>query len=175
MDVTCMLKSLFLVLSGVLLLNLDMKNISFVGLQFNGKTPDLHSGVEGSIPSSSIMKILIVDDQQWRHDLYEKVYIGNQIVHVYDSDSAIQQLKQQTFDLIQLDHDLADQHYKDLHGAHEKTGYDVACYIQQNPGLWNMKVVLHTLNPSGRNRMFAALSNTVDVKIIPVTQMMTGR
>lgn len=121
------------------------------------------------------MKILIVDDEQWRHDLYNKAYIGNEVVSVYSSDDAIKKLQEQTFDVIQLDHDLADEHYQNLDGQHEKTGYDVACYIEQNPGLWNIKVVIHSLNPAGRNRMYAALRNSLDVKIIPVTQLMTGR
>jgi CheY-like chemotaxis protein len=40
------------------------------------------------------MKILIVDDEQWRHDLYNKVYSGNEVVSVYSSDAAIEKLKE---------------------------------------------------------------------------------
>lgn len=118
------------------------------------------------------MNILIVDDQQYRHQLYEKVYAGNDIYHAYTANDAIEVLKEQKFDIVQLDYDLADQHYKNLDGEHQGTGYEVAKYIEQNPGLWHMKVILHTMNPFGRSRMYAALMNCVDVQILPVSMIL---
>ncbi len=118
------------------------------------------------------MKILIVDDEQYRHDLYEKVYIGHEITHVYSASDAILELSINEYDVVQLDHDLADQHYGSPYIQHEGTGYQVAKFIEQNTGLWNMKVILHTMNPAGRSRMYAALDGKVDVQILPVSMIL---
>jgi hypothetical protein len=38
--------------------------------------------------------------------------------------------------------------------THEKTGYDVVCFLEENPHLWPAEgVVVHSMNPSGRARM----------------------
>ena len=35
-----------------------------------------------------------------------------------------------------------------------------------------MKVILHTMNPAGRSRMYAALNGKVDVQILPVSMIL---
>ena len=81
---------------------------SYWGRSANGNTSHLHCEIEGSIPSVSTMKILIVDDEQYRHDLYKKVYNGHEITHVYSASDAIAALSIDEYDVVQLDHDLAD-------------------------------------------------------------------
>jgi len=73
--------------------------------------------------------------------------------HVSTAAEAISLLAQGGVSLISLDHDL---------GAFGGTGYDVACYIEKaayDGSLAPLKVVIHSSNPVGRERMKQACSN----------------
>jgi hypothetical protein len=53
------------------------------------------------------MKILILDDQQLRHDTFARVYEGHEVVSCFKYSDYVSQLTQ-SWDLIHLDHDLGD-------------------------------------------------------------------
>jgi hypothetical protein len=38
-----------------------------------------------------------------------------------------------------------------------KSGYDVVCWLEQNPHFWPRKVVVHSMNPAGRARMIQVI------------------
>jgi len=96
------------------------------------------------------MNILIVDDQQLRHDKFIKEYPDDNLFHVYNFDSAAQALDTQKFDMIMLDHDLGDYSgtFADGTPGKELTGYDVALYLVRvvAESNWPEYVMIHTLN-----------------------------
>ena len=57
------------------------------------------------------------------------------------------------FDILYLDHDLADWE----EGHREKTGYDIMCFLEENPHLLPKQIILVTSNPVGRARMQAVI------------------
>jgi len=91
---------------------------------------------------------------------------------VYTAAGAIEQLRIGDVEAISLDHDLAEEHYDqalfdhvDLYGYEdirpmlkEPTGYDVALWMVEND-VWPEEIILHTMNPVGRNDMFKLLNN----------------
>lgn len=60
----------------------------------------------------------------------------------------IEALKSEKWDLLLLDHDLSS--YVD---GKEKTGYDVMCFLEENPQYLPGKIKLVTSNPVGRYNM----------------------
>jgi CheY-like chemotaxis protein len=57
------------------------------------------------------MRILFLDDSQLRHDLFARSHGGDDVVHVFTAADATRALDAQPrFDLVQLDHDLAEEH-----------------------------------------------------------------
>ena len=96
------------------------------------------------------MNILIVDDQQLRHDKFIKEYPDDNLFHVYNFDSAAQALDTQKFDMIMLDHDLGDYSgtFADGTPGKELTGYEVALYLVRvvPESNWPEYVMIHTLN-----------------------------
>ena len=77
-------------------------------------------------------------------------YIGWVWVKTYKE--AIELLSTEIVEIASLDHDLSIQQtmgFKDV----EKTGYDVLCWMEQH-NIWPKKgVFVHSLNPSGKERM----------------------
>lgn len=67
-----------------------------------------------------------------------------EIARTYEE--AIKILKNNTIDILSLDHDLGE----------EKTGYDIVKYICQN-NCKVKRVYLHTFNPIGRENMYQVL------------------
>jgi len=65
----------------------------------------------------------------------------------------IKQLKLNgSWDLLLLDHDLGS--YEDpSDGRTEKTGYNIMCFLEENPEFMPKKIELVTSNPQGRKRM----------------------
>lgn len=118
-------------------------------------------------------KVLFLDDMQPRHDVFKKQTIGVLVTHVYNAQDAITALDSEVFDVASLDHDLSLEAILTLPeaGASNKgewSGYDVALHIASMPEDKRPKrVILHTLNPAGRDRMAAALDGAVPVVIIP--------
>lgn len=113
------------------------------------------------------MKILILDDDQGRHDAFAAGLAGHKVQHVYTAAEAIEVLKTSPpFDAVFLDHDLTDFHYRSFTagrrtGLGEDTGYAVAAFIareldeQARPGT----VVVHSWNPPGAANMMVVLQD----------------
>lgn len=88
--------------------------------------------------------------QVWLDD--ERPMPSDYDVHVRTAEEAIALLKSGTVSKISLDHDL----------GQEKTGYDVAKWIEENAinGTLNkLNVRIHTQNPVGNQNILAAIRN----------------
>ena len=107
------------------------------------------------------MRILVVDDDQSRHDFFKKAYnsMDDILIQAYDYDNAILEIgaTPHDFDLMFLDHDLSiDSTLCDPHNTFEKTGSDIAEYIARklDPAeCVNMKIYVHSMNTAGRVNM----------------------
>lgn len=97
------------------------------------------------------MKILVLDDERWRHDAYDKALVGHEIHHAYTVRQFRAKLKQvQRWDLISLDHDLGEPESKVGNGV-DAAKLVVKC--ETKPVL----VVVHSWNPAAAPRMVDTL------------------
>ena len=114
-----------------------------------------------------LVRILVVDDMQERHDFFRKAYNGMDdiIVQSYDYDNAILEIAStpNSFDRMFLDHDLSlDAIMCDPHNTYEKTGSDIAKYIAREikpADCVGMEIYCHSMNPYGRVNMVDILRN----------------
>jgi len=90
------------------------------------------------------MATLLIDDQ--------RNLPADKIARTYHE--RIPALAEQHWEVLLLDHDLGD--YSGLDGR-ELTGYDVACWLEQNPQHVPDRVEIVTNNPVGRKRIGLAL------------------
>lgn len=74
-------------------------------------------------------------------------YCYSDWVWVRTAEEAIELLRTGKVKVISLDHDL---------GPFQKTGYDVLLWMEEND-VWPETIHIHSMNPVGRQRMFAVL------------------
>jgi hypothetical protein len=86
------------------------------------------------------LKTLLIDDLR---DI-----AAQRVARTYDE--GIQALKDGSWDILYLDHDLGDPDEK-------KTGYGVMCFLEENEQFLPRKIVLVTSNPVGRKNMQAVI------------------
>lgn len=92
--------------------------------------------------------VLILDDEDIRHETFDMVLDEHDLVHVFTVDQAIFELTHRKFDAVFLDHDL----------RMLKTGLDVADFMCSMPNeLRPDLVVIHSLNPVGAQAMAMVL------------------
>ena len=103
------------------------------------------------------MRVLILDDIQHRHNVFDTIYQGHQVAHAYLYTDFCDKLNQGTWDLVHLDHDLGDfvdnaDTYVDGWGnIREYNGGHAAmrvCELDYLP-----KVIIHSVNPVGAKIM----------------------
>ena len=111
------------------------------------------------------MRILFLDDDNRRHDYFEYAMLSNskehEVVHVHSAKAAIDALiNNERFDLVHLDHDLG-------YGS-GNNGYEVAVFIStMSDSTIPRKIVLHSSNQVGAERMLARLEDLTEVQVIP--------
>lgn len=127
-----------------------------------------------SEPSSPRPKVLVLDDDDIRHEWFKEYFKDFEAQHVYTVDGAITALiADPQYDFVFLDHDLNDNHkyrsVKKIDGDNipdyvgpctvELTGVDVAIFIARilEPGKRPKEVVVHSWNPPGAERMIQTL------------------
>ena len=118
------------------------------------------------------MKILILDDMQMRHDVFANFFAGHDVTHTFKFSDFVKALEQNSpFDIIHLDHDLADffdqpDFLIDNHGRKkEYNGQHAALKVTQLPEeLLPLNVIIHSVNPLGAQAMLEIIQN----KGIPV-------
>ena len=122
------------------------------------------------------MRILILDDEQVRHDDLAVLYGDHEVVHTSTYNQFVHELESGSpWDLIHLDHDLGPgDSYLDGWGTMQFfTGQHAAIRVcelrdHQLPG----EVIVHSVNPLGANYMVSDLkSRKVRVTWRPYTQM----
>ena len=110
------------------------------------------------------MKILILDDSKERHDIFDKRYIDREVKHVYKYHDCIDELVRCGWNLVHLDHDLADE-VEDADTTIDGwgrqrvlTGMDVVKWILGcPPDMIPAHIIVHSTNPSGGASMYQAL------------------
>lgn len=96
------------------------------------------------------LKVLVLEDESYRRELIQPLLDNHQVSWAKNSVEALKFLDLEKFDLILLDHDLAD----------NTCGCSVASRLA-DPLCLNhkTKVVVHSINPIGIKRMMKLLSN----------------
>lgn len=121
------------------------------------------------------MKILILEDDDRRIRKFKENFIGCQLFITHLPATANKWLEEEEFDLIFLDHDLADEHYIFDTNCSETTGLCTAEFLGNNPHLCkNTIIIVHSQNPNGSERMMQALKERVKHKL-PYGESMWGR
>ena len=96
------------------------------------------------------MRILVLDDEHARHNLFLAAWGENAIVHAWTAESAIGALAGDRFHVVTLDHDLGP--------ASDGDGLLVARYIARMPEERRPEVVyVHSANPVGAQAMVDTL------------------
>src|SRR4051794_20147495 len=103
------------------------------------------------------MKILFLDDDQYRHEVFLRRAADHAVTSVYDADAAIERLNLCSFDVVYLDHDLggeSSQNRLDL----PKDGRHIARWIAAHASLFPSTIfVIHSLNFEGSQGMMLTL------------------
>lgn len=116
------------------------------------------------------MKILILDDENFRHERFSEYYKGNEVFHATKYSQFIEALNIQKWDIIHLDHDLGEEPIADSYvdgwgSTRYFTGYHAALKIIELseaycPGL----VIVHSMNPRGAEEIYKVLNkNNIEV------------
>jgi CheY-like chemotaxis protein len=100
------------------------------------------------------MKILILEDNPARHKIFKQAFFNHTLCIVETSKDAIEALKKEDFEAIFLDHDLGGQQMVE---SGPNTGYEVAKWLEENPEHSCNNIIIHSLNPVGRDKMKAAI------------------
>ena len=94
------------------------------------------------------MRILVLDDDPTRHKVFDTLFAGHTLVHVYTVPQLEIQLARRTFNLICLDHDLGDQPGKPGNG--QDAAYVVAAHFATTAKPF---VLIHSWNTVGARAM----------------------
>lgn len=108
------------------------------------------------------MKILVLDDNEQRHESFAQRFSRDcDVTHVRTVTEALEALRDKSYDLVYLDHDLEDYQQSGMYGSSvELTGLDVARFIARMPevvGQPPTRVVVHSWNPAGARAMVSTL------------------
>ena len=101
-------------------------------------------------------KILVLEDNPNRIAIFKTHLVNHDVDYVDIAWDANKLLNENIYDIIYLDHDLGGHVYvvdDDING----TGYDVAKVIPETENK-NARIIIHTYNPVGYQRMSAALN-----------------
>lgn len=95
-----------------------------------------------------LLKVLVLEDEAYRRELIEPLLKGHKVYWVKDATRAIKLIDLIKFNLILLDYDL----------ANRTNGSTVASRLASQDCLnQNTKIVIHSINPSGIEKMMRLL------------------
>jgi CheY-like chemotaxis protein len=103
-------------------------------------------------------RILVLDDEQARHDVFASILKNEAAVHCYNFDELISLMTfSPRFDMVFLDHDLGtgNSELSDQVGLPTATGYNVALFICQDLDFEKRprKILIHSWNEYGAEKM----------------------
>ena len=108
------------------------------------------------------MKALILDDTESVHQAFTKNAPGDCIlVHTYTVEETLEKLSAEKFDVLFLDYDL----WGYFNPSGQGSGYDVALWLEKNPQFRPKRVIIHSANLSGAEKIF---------KLLPYAEKITG-
>lgn len=116
------------------------------------------------------MRIFILEDNPFRMEWFNKEFIGHEVHHCDEAEIAIDMIQFNKYDMIFLDHDLGGESMVD--GEQDpNTGLAVAKIIPLTHNK-DTKIIIHSLNPVGVQRMYTYLSQggCADVACLPFGQ-----
>lgn len=110
------------------------------------------------------MRIFFLDDDYGRYKVFCQNCIGHSLDYAQTADQALKMLAENEYDIIFLDHDLNEEHYV---GDYTKmpTGFTVAKQMRDFKHLHGTQVVVHSLNPAGRQNIKSAIKDCFTVWI----------
>ena len=106
------------------------------------------------------MEILFLDDMEVRHRTFKRLIAHkHNVTYVGNDSEAKTALAAQRFNVVFLDHDLAEDHYAGDFTKGGESGQDVVRFIVDKlpKDLWPKNAIIHSLNPDGSKRMFECL------------------
>lgn len=114
------------------------------------------------------MKILILEDDNDRFKSMKRGLIGHSVTRVVKADDAIKKIDTGKYDVIMLDHDLADEHYEyyvECFGHRERkfkeaTGMKVVDWLAEDRVRRHLcrYIIIHSLNAPMSVKMFERLN-----------------
>jgi len=105
----------------------------------------------------NILKILIIEDTVERINILKQLYRKHAWINVNTAERANKLVTHYKFDLISLDFDLAGQQTGDVVAKHITNGINK-----------KTKVVVHSMNPTGRNKIKELIPHAI---IFPISAM----
>lgn len=102
------------------------------------------------------MKILFLDDNRERRMKFAGVNgVKHSITFAKNLDTFMRAWKKDTYDLVFLDHDLAEEHYAGT--SDEGSGLTCARYMLDNMPTNKPQVIIHSFNPVGAENIYNLL------------------
>jgi hypothetical protein len=105
------------------------------------------------------MRILFLDDMEERWHRFQQARLGQEIDWAETAEAAIRFLRENTYDLISLDHDLVFEHYFNVCDHKDGLcGMIVAEFIAAHPGCFDRSTIdVHTFNELAGQQMISKL------------------
>ena len=122
------------------------------------------------------MRVLLLEDSMERISWFAKRLIGKVVDYAYTADQANEFLLKNTYDIIFLDHDLAEEHYVAMYQPLDTqligTGVDTAKFIANNKCSPKAQIIIHSLNSVGSQNIFAILDDAgYNVQKVPYLEL----
>lgn len=105
------------------------------------------------------MRILFLDDDQWRHDLALEANRGHDVTYVWTAAEAEEAMAAERFDLASLDHDLGEEVDND--------GMHAARWLADHPRWAPRMVVIHSWNPVAAAGMVEEIAKVAATRRVP--------
>lgn len=111
---------------------------------------------------SRLDTILVMDDDHRRHAAFQKMDLDYWLESTYTAAGAIEKMGSADYHMVCLDHDLGTM----------DDGRTVARWLQENPSRCPKRVIIHSQNPVGAERMYKIISTIpmvfgIKVKLVP--------
>jgi CheY-like chemotaxis protein len=114
------------------------------------------------------MRILFLDDMKSRRDVFRQNSIGHVVDFAISAEQCLDFLKKNEYDVIYLDHDLKAEHYEfGRDTSKDEDGSFVARKMRDMTQHHGKTVIVHSLNPNGRQNILSILKDLFRVYLGP--------